>query len=400
MDGSRPLRVIQTIGDGELGGGTTHVLQLLRGLDRTRWDPVLVCDPRGPLSDLARETGTRVVSVAFRGSRWSPRRARTLRDIVRSESPAVVHAHGSRAAFAAAQALGPASPVPLVYSEHGLATLVERSRPLQWLAARAESRTLRRASRVLVLSEHSRGEVERLVPDALPRVRVSSNAVDPTPSARSRSDARRELRVPESHLLVMSVARLVPQKAPLELIEAAVRVARIRPDVSFVVVGDGPLRRDAERVARRRGAPVRFAGARLDTRDLLPGGDVFCLSSHWEGVPISILEAMAAGLPVVATAVGGVPSIVTDGETGLLVPPGNPPELARAIETLAGEPTTRATLGEAGRQRVLREHTVDHLVARVEAVYAELLDERAAPTPARPRERGPGPCSPDDRSRE
>jgi len=170
---------------------------------------------------------------------------------------------------------------------------------------------------------------------------------------------------------VLTVARLDPQKGLHDLVAAAALV----PEARVMVVGEGPERRALEtRIAHLGlGDRVHLLGFRSDVPDLLAGSDLFVLPSLFEGLPLSILEAMAAGKPVVATAIGGNDEAVVDGATGLLVPPGDPRALADAIRALLRDPERRRRLGEAGRRRAEAEFSAPAMVRRVAAVYDELL---------------------------
>jgi glycosyltransferase involved in cell wall biosynthesis len=147
-----------------------------------------------------------------------------------------------------------------------------------------------------------------------------------------------------------------------------------RLPVRFVIVGQGPMEAEirARRAELRLEDHVDVLGFRPDAHRLLAGCDLFALASHYEGLPVAIMEALAAGLPVVATAVGGVPEIVRDGVEGLLVPARNPERFADAIETLVRDPVRRAELGAAAMRRGA-EYDITHAVRRIEEIYTQLV---------------------------
>jgi len=367
--------VLLALGSGALGGGTTHALGLMERLRALGWSTALAVDPEGPALEAARRSGGRAFAVPFAGGRLSPRAWRALRAAVRETRPSLLHAHGSRAALACAllARAGSLGGAPLVYTEHGLATDVARSAPVRGLAALGERVSLSTATRVIALSEYSRARIAALAPAAASRMRVVPNAVPDWAPARERSAVRRELGIAADAVVVGAVMRLVPQKSPLAWIQAAKRASLDRPGAAFLVVGDGPLRAETEAAARAAGLAIVFAGSRDDVADLLGAMDIFALSSAWEGVPIALLEAMAASLPVVATDVGGVSSIVEDGRTGVLVPSGDVARLGDAMSALIGDGPMRARLGAAGLARVRESHRLDDLGRRVAAVYEEAL---------------------------
>jgi len=177
--------------------------------------------------------------------------------------------------------------------------------------------------------------------------------------------------------LVLTVARLDAQKGHRYLLEAA----RLLPGVQFALAGDGPERADLEEEARRLDVSeqVAFLGNRRDIPDLLACCDVFALPSLFEGLPIAVLEAMAAGKPVVATATGGTNEAVVAGKTGLMVPPRDPEALAAAIRTLLCDPARAARLAAAGRERVEKEFSLAEMVRRTTGIYERLLSARGIP---------------------
>jgi glycosyltransferase involved in cell wall biosynthesis len=180
---------------------------------------------------------------------------------------------------------------------------------------------------------------------------------------------------------VITVGRLAAPKDTVTLVRALARVPG-RP-FRATIVGDGPDRPAVEAEIRAAGLEgvVELAGERQDVPDLLADADVFALSSRSEGAPISVLEAMAAGLPVVASAVGGVPEIVAHGATGLLVPPGDAAALAEALEQLLADPALRRRLGEAGRERVRERFDLTELRRAHVELYARELARAGRPLP-------------------
>jgi glycosyltransferase involved in cell wall biosynthesis len=184
----------------------------------------------------------------------------------------------------------------------------------------------------------------------------------------------RELGIPDGAPVVGNVAALTGHKDHATLLAAAARVAARRPDARFVIVGDGELRGELEALSHRLGLERQcvFAGFRADLDRLIPAFTVFCLSSHMEGLGTSVLDAMAFGVPVVATAAGGIPEAVADGITGRVVPPRDPDALAIALVEALESPERRAAWGLAGRKRFEERFTADRLVEASLAVYQEL----------------------------
>jgi len=198
----------------------------------------------------------------------------------------------------------------------------------------------------------------------------------------ARGELRAELGVGDAPLVGI-VARLVPIKRHEDFLSAAAVVASRLPQCRFLVVGGGELRRTLEGRARALGLDgrVRFLGWRGDLPRIYADLDLVVLTSGNEGLPVSLIEAMAAARAVVATRVGGVPDLVEDGVTGLLVPPGEPPALAEAIATLLADPELRRVMGEAGRKRVHPAYSVERLVRDIDRLYSDLVAEKLGRRP-------------------
>jgi len=179
-------------------------------------------------------------------------------------------------------------------------------------------------------------------------------------------------------IILLHIGRFQPQKNHLLLIKAYEIAKKEYPSISLWLVGDGPLRGRVEKLVKEKGFErnVKFLGVREDVAKLLSEADVFILPSDWEGVPLSILEAMAASKPVIATSVGGVPELVENGVSGILVPPGNPEALAKAILHLANDPDLRQRMGKAGQKIAIERFDISRTAREYEALYLELLRGR------------------------
>ena len=179
-------------------------------------------------------------------------------------------------------------------------------------------------------------------------------------------------------LVLLHVGRFAPQKNHLLLIEGVARVLVKHPYIELWLVGDGPLRTEVERLVLEKKLQnhVRFMGLRRDIPELLAQADVFLLPSDWEGLPLVVLEAMAAGRPIVATRVGGVPELVEEGKTGFLVPPQAPDALAGAILRLAKDPELRRRMGEAARKRALERFDIRQTAQAYGELYLKLLTRK------------------------
>jgi glycosyltransferase involved in cell wall biosynthesis len=239
------------------------------------------------------------------------------------------------------------------------------------------------ASRVLVNSEAIRDHLlagRRVAPEKIVVIRnclsdaAERAALDSDGRPKQRAALLRELNLDDGVKLIGLVARLQPVKGHRYFIEAASRIAAAEPKAHFLLVGDGALRREIEEQAARLGVGARahLLGSRGDAAAIAAGFDVAVLASLSEGFPNAVMEAMAAGAPVVATAVGGTTELVIDGATGFLAPPADADALARRILDALQNPERSAQMAANGRQRVLDKFSMRRMVESVERLYEEI----------------------------
>jgi glycosyltransferase involved in cell wall biosynthesis len=361
-----------------LGGAENAMFMLLESLDRAAWEPTLLLDDAPGVEPLAERAATLGVPV----QRVAPlplglvgaRRVPALVRLLRRERPAVFHAHmSSPVACKWALAAAVLARVPAVL---GTVQVGEYEPPNR--SAYRQLRALAgRVGRYLAVSRAIADElVERLGwPTA--KIEVSYNAVDVERTVVAAPPGLREqLGGSATRPLVLTPARLDAQKGHRVLLEAAAEV----PDACFLLAGDGPEREGLEALARELGLEgrVRFLGRREDVPQLLAAADVFALPSLYEGSSLAVLEAMAAGIPVVSSAIGGTDELIEDGRSGLLVPPGEAEALAAALRRLLGDPELGRQLAARARERVEEDLTRERMAARVTGVYRELLGEAPA----------------------
>ena len=289
----------------------------------------------------------------------------------------LIHSHGYRADVFS-WALSKWCRVPVVSTCHGLISNDWRLR----LYNRLDTRVLRSFERVIAVSE---GMKDDLVAGGLraDRVDVVTNAVPEVsaPSrARERQEVRAELGVKGDEFVFGYVGRLSEEKGVDYLLQAAASLAETPAPFRVVVVGDGMQRGDLERTARDRGLNGRvvFTGFQSNTEPWLTAMDAFVLPSLTEGTPMALLEAMATRVPVVASAVGGVPAVITDGENGLLVPPADVTGLVNAMRRVVASEPLREKLSEGGLATVRERYGVTEWICRTRGVYKKALDQSRA----------------------
>lgn len=347
------------------GGAQRHWSILVPGLRARGHDARLVAlDAGGSFVEPIRATGVpvEVWDMRHQADLWPVLRS----PMVRRFKPQMVISRGVSGMYVG-QAIASWRGAGHVVNEHlgrGLVLTPRRERMLRALA--------RRIDLVIAVSPDQRDAwLTRGTPSD--RIAVVPNGVLAAPPRVDRAAARSELGVSESDVVVVLVAALRPEKRVEEFVAAVLEARRTEPRILGLVVGDGAEREAVARAAA--GADgVRLLGHRDDVERILGAADIFALSSRFEAAPMAILEAMAVGLPVVATAVGAIPEIVAHEQSGLLVPPGRPDEMAASLVRLAGDRHLRRAMGAHGARRHRQDWDAEVMIDR----YAALLERAAA----------------------
>ncbi len=353
-------------------GGQNQVLLTVLGLRAQGHRTALVAHPDGELRRRASE-GPDLIPIASSGD-MDLRAAWKLSRVLRMMRPTVVHAHDAHAVtmVALARSLGRLEPPPPILMSRRVDFHIRRNAFSRWKYGQVDRFLCASdAIRAMLVGDGIAAERTTTVHDG-----VDLDHVATTP----RLDVHAELWLPSGAPLVGNVAALVPHKGHQYLITAAAIVIRSVPDARFVIVGDGELETKLRKQIRdlHLERHVLLAGFRPDALSLQKGFDLFALSSVTEGMGSVLLDAMAIGQATVATRAGGIPEVVVDGRTGVLVPVRDAPALASAIVSLLGDPDRRARLGAAARARVLESFSVERMVQRVLDSYARLAGTRPA----------------------
>jgi glycosyltransferase involved in cell wall biosynthesis len=382
------VRVLRIISRMNVGGPALHALLLNERLDPARYDSRLVAgrvgEAEGDYLALHGAVPDRFVSVPALGrdvEGWRDWSAFwSLVRLMRTFRPHVVHTHTSKAGAVGRLAATVCRVPVVVHTYHGHVFDAYFSPLTTRLVVAAERLLARGASALVAVTARVRRDVLARGIGSDSKVVVVSLGLDLDPlvaAATRRGELRGELGLGPDTPLVGIVARLVPVKAHEVFLQAAKAIAPVRPDVVFLIVGDGERRAELEAVARAAGlgSRVRFLGWRADLDRLYADLDVVVLTSKNEGSPVALIEAMAAGRPVVSTRAGGVEDVVTDGETGVIVPIGDASAVARAVVDLIEDPARAARLAAAGRASVVARFGCGRLVGDIDALYHRLLAE-------------------------
>jgi glycosyltransferase involved in cell wall biosynthesis len=379
------IKIAYLLPNVESGGTERHVLSLARALDRSRFSLSLTTTAGGGTlyKEFSEILPVTVMGDPERGRRFRTgplEHVKTIRALVRmfrKNRPDILHAY-----LPAANVIGPiaaklAGTGRVIVSKRALADykarfpLLRKVEPLGNLLADA----------ILVNSDAVRREVERTESFWEGKFRKIYNGIAPlSPWTRQQAERFREHQgIPREAKVVLTVSNFYPYKGHEDLVEAARSVVNDRLDVLFLLVGrDSGTLEETRRRVERLGLEnqVRFVGNRTDVLDFVRACDLFVHPSHEEGFSNAILEAMAAGMAVVACDVGGNREAVEDGMTGLLVPPRDPNKLAGAILDLLADGEKRKRMGDAGRTRVLEKFSFDGMVKEMEALYESVLAGR------------------------
>jgi glycosyltransferase involved in cell wall biosynthesis len=375
-----------------MGGPALHVAYLASGLQSRGYDTVLAAGTlaRGEdsMAFVAEELGVEVVRIDELGREISPLRDLVatikLARLIRRERPQILHTHTAKAGTVgrvAALFAGSRRPPIVVHTFHGH-VLRGYFGPLRSLFFRLLERRLASMSTALIaVSPQVRDDLVALGVAPRERFVVIRLGIElnerVAPDQDGRSESRRYLGIPSDRFAVGWIGRMTAVKRTDDVLVAFKRLRDSGVDATLCMVGDGPERSRLEDRAHELGVvrDTLFLGYQEDVAPFYAAFDALVLPSGNEGTPVSAIEALAAGRPVVATRVGGVPDVVRDGEDGFLVEAGATDDLAERLGQLARDPNLRERMGAAGRERVLPRYAVDRLVDDVDRLYRSLLAE-------------------------
>ena len=372
----RPIRVLFVEPDLQFGGAERHVTTLLPRMDPARFTPVVVCiGEEGGLFPSLSAAGIEASALHLSGKRNVGRALRELISITRGVRPDVVVVRCFNAETLGRIAARIAGVQHSIVWVHSMLDLRQRSK----VGTAIDRALIRWTSAYFGVAEAQRHYLVGELGYPADRIRIIHNGVDLAlfnPS--TDRTALAEFGFAEDDPVVGIVAGLHPWKDHATLLKAARIVIDKMPDAKFLIIGEGVTRPQLERLCTdlQIRSNVTFTGARHDVAQLLSAIDVFALTSTTEAFPISLLEAMACGRPAVCTDVGGVPELLKDGETGCLVPPKDPQQLASRLAGLLSDRDTARRMGRAGRKRVEAEFTLDRTVARAEQAIEDVVTGR------------------------
>jgi glycosyltransferase involved in cell wall biosynthesis len=370
------LRVLEMIDKPSLGGGQTALLLLAENLNMNLFEVFVCSGGEGPLAEAVRRREIPFVSASL-NKELNFRSRHEIASLLRELKIDLLHTHGGVAGLHGRSAARLAGTPALIHTLHGIHYLHYRNPLLRRLYVLLERRYSRFTDRLVLVcqSDLRRARSYKLAPEG--KMTVILNGLDVRSLAETAvlARSRDELGWPPGRPIVGTIARLHRQKGVIHLLRAGRRILEAVPESRIVVVGDGPQSDRMKREAQRLGLGERclFLGARKDATALLALFDVFVLPSLWEGLPFVLVEAAALGKPIVATAVDGVPEILEDGRTGLLVPPGDSEALANAVIRLLREKDEAGRLAERARSLVPPRFPLRRMVEQTQTLYLDVL---------------------------
>jgi glycosyltransferase involved in cell wall biosynthesis len=371
----KPIHILQIVDSLEVGGAENLVFELTRKLTADGFRVTVCCCESGSLADELTRMGLRVEHLSWHGQ-IDPLLLLQMVRIIRRDSPQIVHTHLFKSDLHGRLAARLAG-VPIVVS-----TLHNCDR---WakniIFGFIYGLTTKLADRLIAVAEEVRHFAIRYIHVSPSRIVTISNAIQIErfeSQEAAGAELRREMGISPDIPLFGIVGRLDPQKDHKTFLESAKLILIFEPKARFIVVGEGRLRNSLENLTMELGIDqsVSFLGMRKDIPTLMAAMDVLVLSSLYEGLPLTLLEGMAAARPIVSTAVNGVTGIVTDGETGFLVPPANPQKLADACIRLIANPGLGKRLGQAGYERAKARYSLDAMNEKIIQLYSLLLAQR------------------------
>jgi glycosyltransferase involved in cell wall biosynthesis len=368
------IKVIHAIGGGEFGGAEHHILDLLPSLSELSVEPLVVCFYNSTFAEELRKRNIRVIPLDHY-QRFDIRLLKALIRLFKEEKPDIIHTHGVKANFFCRIASRFLPKIPLVTTVHSV--LRYDYSPLAYaLASRLELWTRQWNDHFITIS---RPIQEALAEEGVNPAKISlvHNGIDADKFADPGDMAaiRRSLNLPKDSFVIGSICRLVPVKGLSDIMQAMALIVKAHPEVHWLLVGDGPEKRSLEAMAAETGISnrIHFAGFRKDIPQCMQAIDVYVSSSYSEGMPLSLLEAMAARKPVVTTMVGGIPDFITDGHNGISIPTHRPDEIAEKVTLLLEKEPLRNELTETAYRTVYDNFTLEHMSSKTRAVYERLL---------------------------
>jgi glycosyltransferase involved in cell wall biosynthesis len=390
------IKILRIIGRLNVGGPAIHVVNLTAGLDPHRYQSLLVAgsenEAEGSMLDFALAHGVKptVITEIVTVFSLAPRDGKALWKLyrlMRKERPHIVHTHTAKAGFLGRLAAGLAGVPIIVHTFHGHVLHGYYGPRKNWLLRQVERSLASFTDRLVTVSEHVKSELVSYGVAKAEKINVIPLGFDLEPFLRSRSyrgEFRREMGLSGDTKLVGIVGRIFPIKNHSLFLESAARIAARDGSARFIIVGDGVLRPALELQAKELGIAERvlFTGWRRDLPTIYADLDVLVVSSENEGTPVSSIEAMASGCPVVATHVGGLPDLIINKKTGFLVQPRDADGIAASVLHLLHNPEMAHEIARNAAVAAQSRFALKRLISDMDRFYTNLLEQKSILVPS------------------
>lgn len=377
------LKVAHVITELSLGGAQENTLFTVENLDKDYFTPMLVYGPGGNLEKRTEDMPQTLYCLKSLGRNINPLRDliayKQLAAIFKKERPHVVHTHSSKAGILGRLAARAAGVPIIVHTVHGFGFNNEQSKGMRNLYINLERYCADVADAVVFVSKSNRMDALNLGIGNPDKHRLIRSGVDlnkfPANKTLASKKIRDEFNIPKNAKIVLSVGNLKPQKNPMDFIETASKILPSDPDAYFIFLGDGPLRKQVNKRVRELGMEKRclFPGWRNDIADFMATSSVYMMTSLWEGLPRSVVEALLSGLPCVVYNTDGVSDIIIDDYNGFLVEQKNVTRMTEAVEYLLSDTNRCKKFAINAFNTDLREFDINAMVRTQEELYVDLL---------------------------
>jgi glycosyltransferase involved in cell wall biosynthesis len=390
------IRVVHIITQLEMGGAQRNTLYTINHLDPKSYEKILLCGPGGMLDHEAKQDAAKS-GWAIQKIPMLVRPIRPWKDVpalwdlykhLVQLKPTIVHTHSSKAGIIGRLAARLAGVPIIIHTFHGFGFNQQQYPWTRWLFINLEKLCAKLSTHLIFVSEANRSEAAQMgISTGIPNSIIHSGIYVGKERRKQIAPIRQKLNIPprSKAWVVVYVGNFKPQKNPWDLVKVAVEVLKRKPEIHFLLVGDGELREDIENWCKQqhRGSQMHFLGwctrtQNYDVMDILKISDCFLLTSLWEGLPRSLVEASYAGLPSLAYAVDGVQDIIKNGENGFLIPPGDIRLAADKILQLASNPSEAKRMGQKALERIRsmgRDFDIAEMVREQEKLYKKLCNE-------------------------
>lgn len=373
----RRIKVLQVINDvgTDIGGGENYILTLAKHMPKLGFDLVCTCCPRGEFEKVLKENGIESFPLNLsRKGNFSVDRA--IAEFCRNNSIDIVHAHGATGALAARlTSLIPGGIRPITTYHIAITNITDIPFWKKKIFALFDRSTSVVDKKILSVSHAVKETMIREAFFARDRISVLHSGIDVSRfKDRQRGKVRRELCLPSQVTVIGVVARLSVEKGIGFLLEAMPHVLKRFPKMHLLIAGDGPIKDKLKNLSVHMGLDqnVIFLGYRNDIPEFMTDLDLLVMPSLTEGFPLSLLEGMAAGLPIVATRIGGVPEIITDGREGVLVSPSDPLALSRSIIHILEDEPLRKKMVKKAREKVSIQFSLEKMITEMSKIYRQV----------------------------